>query len=178
LLYFYRATNRETMHPNQQLIQNFYEAFQQLDAVAMQRCYHKDIRFSDPAFPALNGPAAGAMWGMLTETLKKGNGGWQLEFSQVQANDTHGSAHWEAHYTLTSTGNQVHNKIDARFRFQDGKIIEHVDSFDFYRWARMGFGFRGALLGWLPFFRKKVQATVNSLLMKYMERNGITLGKS
>jgi ketosteroid isomerase-like protein len=159
------------MHPNAQLIQRFYAAFQNMDADAMKSCYHSNIHFSDPAFPDLKGAQAGAMWSMLIENLKKGKGGWKLEFSNIAANDTEGSAHWEAHYTLSSTGNQIHNIIDARFQFQDGKIIRHVDSFDFYRWARMGFGLKGTLLGWAPFFKKKVQATVNGLLVKYMERS-------
>jgi hypothetical protein len=34
----------------------------------------------------------------------------------------------------------------------------------------MGFGMKGTLLGWAPFFKKKVQATVKNLLIKYMER--------
>lgn len=159
------------MHPNAQLIQSFYTAFQNLNVDGMKHCYHPNIHFSDPAFPDLNGAQAGAMWSMLIENLKKGKGGWKLEFSSIAANDTEGSAHWEAHYTLSSTGNKVHNIIEARFQFQDGKIIRHIDSFDFYRWARMGFGLKGTLLGWAPFFRKKVQATVNSLLIKYMERS-------
>jgi hypothetical protein len=136
----------------------------------MKSCYHPSIHFSDPAFPDLKGAQAGAMWSMLIENLKKGKGGWKLKFSNIDANETEGSAHWEAYYTLSSTGNQVHNIIDARFQFQDGKIIRHIDSFDFYRWARMGFGLKGTLLGWAPFFKKKVQATVNGLLIKYMEK--------
>jgi ketosteroid isomerase-like protein len=159
------------MHPNAQLIHNFYAAFQNLDAEGMKKYYHPDIRFSDPAFPDLKAEQVGAMWSMLIENLKKGKGGWRLEFSGIQADDTSGTAHWEAHYTLSSTGNKVHNIIDARFTFRDGKIIRHVDSFDFYRWARMGFGFKGTLLAWAPFFKKKVQATVKNLLIKYMDKN-------
>jgi ketosteroid isomerase-like protein len=159
------------MHPHEQLIHNFYTAFQKLDADGMKNCYHADIQFSDPAFPDLNGNKAGAMWAMLIENLKKGKGGWKLEFGNISANETEGRAHWEAYYTLSSTGNQVHNRIDAYFQFQEGKIVRHVDAFDFYRWARMGFGVKGILFGWAPFFKKKVQTTVNGLLIKYMERN-------
>jgi ketosteroid isomerase-like protein len=158
------------MHPNAQLIERFYKAFQNLDAEGMKNCYHANIHFSDPAFPDLKGIQAGAMWAMLIENLKKSKDGWKLEFGNISANDAEGSAHWEAHYTLSSTGNKVHNRIDARFQFQEGKIIRHVDSFDFYRWARMGFGLKGTLLGWAPFFKKKVQNTVNALLIKYMEK--------
>jgi ketosteroid isomerase-like protein len=158
------------MHPNAQLLQDFYTAFQNLNSDGMKKCYHPNIHFSDPAFPDLHGEQAGAMWSMLIDNLKKSKDGWKLEFSKIEADETTGTAHWEAHYTLSSTGRRVHNIIDAHFQFQDGKIVRHRDSFDFYRWARMGFGWKGTLMGWAPFFQKKVQATVKNLLIKYMER--------
>lgn len=159
------------MHPNAQLIHNFYTAFQNQNAEEMNSCYHADIQFSDPAFPNLKGSEVSAMWGMLTENLKKSGGSWRLEFNNIQADETTGRAHWEAYYTLSSTGNKVHNVIEATFFFKDGKIIQHIDAFNFYRWASMAFGVKGVLLGWAPFFQKKVQATVKNLLIKYMERS-------
>ena len=53
------------MHPNAALIQQFYQAFQQLDAATMAGCYHPDIHFSDPVFPDLRGTEASDMWRML-----------------------------------------------------------------------------------------------------------------
>ncbi|MNG25521.1 hypothetical protein D3C84_1103890 [compost metagenome] len=44
----------------------------------------------------------------------------------------------------------VENRIHARFLFSDGKIIEHHDSFDLWRWARQALGVKGLLLGWAP----------------------------
>lgn len=160
------------MNANQKLIQKFYTSFQQLDANGMKACYHPDIEFSDPAFPALRGKEAGAMWSMLCDALQKSNEGWKLEFSEVKANDTEGSCHWEAHYTFSLTGRKIHNRIDASFLFKDGKIIKHTDTFDFYRWARMAFGFRGVILGWTSFFKRKVQATTRKRLEGFQKRNG------
>ncbi len=53
------------MHPNEQLIQRFYEAFARRDAEAMAACYHRDVEFSDPVFPDLKGDEARDMWRML-----------------------------------------------------------------------------------------------------------------
>lgn len=160
------------MHPNAQCIHNFYTAFQNLDAGCMKECYHQSVQFSDPAFPNLQGNQVGAMWSMLIENLKKGGGKWQLDFSDINADDNTGTANWEAHYTLSVTGNRVHNRISARFQFHEGKIIRHEDTFDFYRWARMAFGIKGVLLGWAPFFQQKVQSTVNQSLTKYIAKTG------
>ena len=134
------------MHPNAALIERFYKAFQAKDAEAMAACYAPDVRFSDPVFTDLRGPLAGDMWRMLCERGKD----LTLEFSGVRADDAEGAAHWEARYTFSQTGNKVLNIIDARFKFRDGLIVEHVDTFDLYRWMSQALGFMGVALGWLP----------------------------
>jgi hypothetical protein len=161
------------MHLNAQLIQNFYTSFKNLDPEGMKKCYHADIQFSDPAFPSLKGKEVGAMWSMLLENLKKGKDPWLLEFSNVQADDAKGSCHWEAHYTLSTTGKRIHNIIESIFEFKDGLIIRQVDDFDFYRWAKMAFGTTGLLLGWTPIIKGKVQARVSQSLAAYIEKNQI-----
>ncbi|MNG34668.1 hypothetical protein D3C84_1212160 [compost metagenome] len=55
-----------------------------------------------------------------------------------------------ATYLFSQTGNTVVNHIQANFRFEGGKIVEHRDSFDLWRWARQALGTKGLLLGWTP----------------------------
>jgi ketosteroid isomerase-like protein len=152
------------MHPHEELIESFYTSFQKLDAEAMARCYHPDIRFSDPVFPALSKSEVGAMWRMLCAQAKN----FELTFAGVQANEQSGRAHWEARYDFSATGRRVHNKIDAEFEFQDGKIIRHTDSFGFWKWSRMALGPAGLLLGWTPLVRRKVQRQARERLSKFM----------
>ena len=152
------------MHPNENLIETFYTSFQKLDAAAMARCYHPDIRFSDPVFPVLAGAEADAMWRMLCSQAKN----FELTFSDIQANDQTGKAHWEAQYDFSATGRRVHNKIAAAFEFQDGKIIKHTDIFDFWKWSCMALGAPGFLLGWTPLLRKKVQRQARERLTRFM----------
>ena len=159
------------MHPNAKLIQSFYESFKNLDPEEMKKCYHPKVQFSDPVFPHLTGEQVSAMWAMLISNLKKGSNPWQLDFNQINATDLKGSCHWEAHYTLSVTGRKVHNIIDAQFHFQDGLIIQHSDTFNFYRWARLGFGIIGTLMGWHPLFKRKVQARVRHQLEQFLERH-------
>lgn len=156
------------MSANEALIHKFYSSFQRLDADGMKACYHADITFSDPVFPGLKGKEVSAMWMMLIESLKKNEAGWKLEFSNVKANDTEGSCRWEAYYIFSLTGRKIHNIIDAKFKFGDGKIIQHTDSFDFYRWTRMTFGTTGVLIGWTSFFRKKLQHKIHHRLGSFM----------
>ena len=157
------------MHPHEQLIHDFYSAFKERNHEAMAVCYHPEIRFSDPAFPDLRGPRAAAMWRMLCE---RGTD-LELEYSQVEADETTGSAHWQARYTFRATRRKVHNKISAQFRFRDGKIVEHRDRFDFWAWSRQALGPAGLLLGWTPLLRRKVQRTAGSQLDRCCENWGI-----
>jgi len=144
---------------HQDLIVDFYTAFQQRDGQRMSACYHPQARFSDPVF-TLDAAGAGNMWTMFCE----GSQDLAVTFGDVRAEGDHGQAHWEAEYTFANTGRPVHNRIDADFRFRDGKIIEHRDSFSFWAWSRMALGAPGLLLGWTPFLRKKVQRMARARL--------------
>ena len=146
-------------------IEKFYAAFNDLDAEAMAACYHEDIVFEDPAFGELKGEQAKNMWRMLCSSQKGKD--FRVEASQIESNDQTGSAHWEAHYDFSQTKRRVHNKIDAKFEFKDGLIIKHVDVFDLYRWSKQALGFKGVMIGWTGFFKKKLHAQTHRLLAKF-----------
>jgi len=129
----------------------FYRAFQRRDGATMASCYTPDTTFRDPVF-ALQGERVGAMWRMLCERGKD----LRVEFSDVRADGDRGSAQWQAWYRFSKSGRPVHNLIHAEFRFRDGLICEHVDSFDFWRWSRQALGPTGLLLGWSGWLRNKV----------------------
>ncbi|MFM8900919.1 MAG: nuclear transport factor 2 family protein [Burkholderiales bacterium] len=156
-----------TPHPHAALITRFYTAFAQRDWAVMASCYHPDVHFTDPAFD-LRGPRAAQMWRMLCTQGKD----LQLSFSDVQANDASGSAHWEARYTFSKTGRSVHNQIDAQFQFRDGLIHRHVDHFDFWRWSRQALGRPGVLLGWSGFLKGKVQEQAARSLDSFVTKLG------
>lgn len=152
---------------NEQLIRHFYESFQSKDYRSMAACYHPDATFRDEAFDLKNGKEIAAMWHMLCEAGKD----LRVEFSGVQANENSGRAHWEAWYTFSRTGRRVHNIIEARFEFRDGKIFRHTDSFSFWRWSRQSLGTTGLLLGWTGFLKNKVRSTAMSGLWKFIEKH-------
>lgn len=146
------------------LIETFYTGLSNLDAETMISCYHDDVVFEDPGFGKLKGNRAKGMWRMLCKNARN----FKVEFSQVEANDQKGSAHWEAWYSFSKTGRSVHNKIDAQFEFKDGKIIKHIDDFNLHRWASQAIGWKGALLGGTGFFKKKLILQTNKILDKFM----------
>lgn len=154
------------MHPNAQLIERFYRAFQQRDAEAMAACYAPDVVFSDPAFGELRGAEAGDMWRMLCGRAKD----LSVRYSDVVADDVRGSARWEADYLFSQTGRTVHNRIEAGFEFRDGLIAVHRDRFDMWRWSRQALGLPGVLLGWSPVVRNKVRRQARAGLEAFRRR--------
>ena len=154
-------------HPHEELITKFYTSFKNKDAAGMAECYHDDVVFSDPAFPELKGWQAGAMWTMLVD---RGGADLEVTFDSVQADDNGGSAHWEAKYPFGKAKRPIHNKIDATFEFKDGKIVKHVDRFNFWRWSIMALGPAAIVLGLLPATRAKVQKEAGTGLQMYIKR--------
>lgn len=158
------------MNTNEELITKFYTAFQAKDGNTMSNSYHADAEFSDPAFQNLKGKEVGAMWMMLVERGQN----LSIRFSNVKADDTHGSADWEADYSFSKTGRMVYNKIHAEFTFQDGKIKTHKDSFSLWKWAGMAMGPVGNFLGWLPLIQNKIRKEAMTGLSLYMKRKRIS----
>lgn len=153
-------------HPNDELIQRFYAAFAKHDGDAMAACYTPDAHFSDPVFTDLRGAEPGAMWRMLTGRAED----LEVELVEHEAEDERGSAHWLADYTFSSTGRKVHNDVRAEFRFQDGLIAEHRDSFSFYAWSRQALGPAGLALGWTPLIHGKVKRQARAGLDEFLAR--------
>ncbi|MEO6068817.1 MAG: nuclear transport factor 2 family protein [Gemmatimonadota bacterium] len=151
-------------HPNAALIERFYTALNKRNAEGMVACYAKDVTFSDPVFPGLTGDRARGMWRMLCARGKD----LRIEFRDIQADDRTGSAHWEAWYSFSATGRQVHNVIDATFAFREGRIATHIDRFDLYRWARQALGMKGVLLGWAPPVQNTIRRTAAKALDAFL----------
>lgn len=154
------------MNANEQLINHFYTCFKNKDYSGMQACYADNATFSDAVFKNLNSDQVKAMWQML---ILKGKD-MRIEFSQISADEKTGKAHWDAYYTFSATGKKVINKIDANFEFENGKIVKHIDDFNFYTWAKQALGTTGLLLGWTGFMKNKIQTTAMANLEKFMEK--------
>jgi ketosteroid isomerase-like protein len=156
------------MISNEQLINQFYTAFQNKDYTVMQACYADHAKFSDPVFVDLNAGEVRAMWEMLCKNGKD----LKLTFDQVQVNGNIVTANWTAIYTFSKTGKKVKNKINASFTIENGLIVSHKDQFDLYAWGRQAFGFTGWIIGWTDVFRNKIQETAMKNLAKFMTQNG------
>ncbi|HEX5610361.1 MAG TPA: nuclear transport factor 2 family protein [Solirubrobacterales bacterium] len=148
---------------NKATIERLYAAFAECNGAAMTACYAPAAHFRDPAFGDLEGDDVGAMWRMLTGRATD----LKIELHEHEAGEETGSAHWIARYTF-STGRAVINDIQASFRFDGaGLITDHVDEFDFRRWASQALGPSGHLVALLPPLRRKARARALDQLATY-----------
>ncbi len=155
------------MSDNKQVIENFYTAFARLDWQAMNACYHDEAFFYDPVFHNLQVREVKAMWEMLCKQAKD----FSVTADHIEADEEgYGSCNWIATYTFSTTGKRVVNHCKARFKFEDAKIIEHLDDFDLWKWSRQALGMKGLLLGWLPFVQNALHRRARKSLKKFMKQ--------
>jgi ketosteroid isomerase-like protein len=153
-------------HPNAALIERLYAALDAGDGETMASLYAPDAIFSDPAFGELHGSEPGDMWRMLCSQATD----LRVSASDVSADDSTGSARWVAHYTFSATGRPVENRVSAAFRFRDGLIAEHRDSFSMWRWSRQALGPPAFVLGWNPVGRALFQRRARGRLEEWRSR--------
>lgn len=146
-------------------ITQLYAALQAGDGDAMAAAYAPGARFEDPAFGRLEGPEVGAMWRMLTGRST----GVAVEVREHEATGAAGSANWVATYRFGPHGRPVVNDVQARFGFApDGRIAEHVDTFDLARWAAQAMGPVQGVLGRTPLLGLLVRRTTRKQLDAFM----------
>lgn len=150
---------------SQKIMENFYQSFARLDAKAMVSLYHPDTLFNDPVFVDLNAEEVKAMWQMLIDRSK---GELVIEYHSLIGDEEVAQCTWEAKYTFSKTGREVHNIIHSTMEFKDNQIITHTDHFNFWRWSGMALGTPGKLLGWTPIIKGKVQKMARKSLDDYL----------
>jgi ketosteroid isomerase-like protein len=153
------------MNNNEELIQTFYDAFARRDYATMQDCYSANPVFNDPVFGVLQGDEVKAMWEMLCKSAKD----LTIQTDKIEVDGEYGTCNWTAIYPFSKTGRKVVNKIKAHLRIADGKIIEHTDEFDIYKWSRQALGLPGILLGWSGYLKNKIRSDARKKLDAFMK---------
>lgn len=130
----------------------------------MQNCYTENATFNDPVFHNLTATQVRAMWEMFCVKSKD----LKIEFKNIRADQNNGSAQWTATYIFSLTGKKVVNHISAHFVLENGKIVNHRDTFNFYNWTRQALGLSGVLFGWTPLVKNKVRKTAMKSLNNFI----------
>lgn len=148
------------------VVRRLYDAFERGDGLAMEACYAEDAIFRDEVFDLTGRKEIGGMWNMLLSRATD----LQVRLVDVLGDARQARATWVADYTFGQTGNKVHNEIEAEFVLRGDLIVEHHDKFDFWKWSRQALGPIGAIAGWTPWVRGKVQSEARRGLETYLRR--------
>ncbi len=151
---------------NEQLLKDYYTAFQNRDAQSMASYYHEQAQFDDPAFGKLNRDEVALMWQMLCRSSKD----LRVKFQLKHVDETSARVDWEAFYSYGKSKRKVHNQVKASFKFQDDKILYHNDLFSLWKWARQAMGSIGLFIGWTKFFRNRLQQQSNDMLQRFLAK--------
>ncbi|WP_435262675.1 nuclear transport factor 2 family protein [Tenacibaculum sp. nBUS_03] len=152
---------------NNKLVEKFYSSFSSGNIEKMTECYHKDILFHDPVFGTLKGERVLKMWEML---LNRRTNKTKISFTNIETTMQVGTANWTAKYIYGENNRKVINMVSASFKFKDGKIIEHIDTFNLWKWTQQAIGVKGYLIGWPPFMKKKIQKMAKSRLDNFINK--------
>lgn len=155
------------MIENEETIHKLYSALQTLNHKGMIQCYHPEATFRDPVFELNSKDEITGMWTMLCKSAKA----FEFHYDEVWTEEDEGGAILNAEYLFSQTNRMVHNHIHARFKFKNGLIIEHVDTFDFWKWSRQALGFPGVVLGWSSLLQRKVQNQAYTNMKRFMREN-------
>ena len=150
------------MSRNRITMDRFFTAFQARDARTMAQCYHEDAHFQDPVFD-VRGQDVRKMWAMLCTGAQD----LDVQVLETGVEGDRGTARWDAVYSFSRNGRKVHNKIESRFTFRDGLIIEQKDDFNLWRWSAMALGPTGWLLGWSPVVRRRIRSDARRRLEQF-----------
>ena len=151
---------------NRDVVDTFYAALANGDGETMAGLYHPNCVFEDPAFGKLNGGDAGDMWRMLCSNATD----LQVRHTIKSSTDTIVVTDWIAEYTFSPTGRSVTNNVTATMTFEDGKITDHRDRFNFWKWSAQALGTPGLLLGWTPLLKAQVRKTTASNLAAFQAK--------
>ncbi|CAN5574536.1 nuclear transport factor 2 family protein [soil metagenome] len=145
------------------VVDTFYTSLGNRDGEAMAACYHGDVVFEDPAFGELRGRDAGDMWRMLCSRSVD----LRVEHQILETTENTARTNWIANYTFTATGRQVRNDVVATMKFVDGKIIDHRDEFNVWKWSSQALGLPGKLFGWSSALKSRVRKTARGNLRAF-----------
>jgi ketosteroid isomerase-like protein len=166
-------------HPNVALVERLFAALNRHDHDAMAGCYDNDqATFHDIAFHLERKPEIHDMWRMICE----GESGIEVNVKRIDADAERGEARVLDRYRFgrdkarRKEGQLVVNEITSRFRFRDGRIIEHVDECDERAWAKQALG---GPIGWIAGRSRFVRSlSATAKLKKFLRDHPATTSRA
>lgn len=138
-----------TSEETRSALTRFYDAFTRRDGATMAGMYAAGATFEDPVF-RLKGNDIGRMWVGLLGRARD----FSVAYTIAQATAGRGTVEWTARYLFA--GRPVVNVVVSGIVFDGEKLAQHVDRFDFPRWAAQALGLPGKLFARFQWFQRAV----------------------
>ena len=161
-----KLKNKRKHMIDEKIVHKFYRAFAEGDAEQMVSFYHEKAHFEDPIFGKLNAQQVANMWRMLIARRDKNT---QITHKITGVNGGIIKVNWIAQYNYGPKKRKVVNHVSAQLKIVDGRIMEHTDHFDLWKWTQQAFGLPGYLLGWSSFMKMKIKGKVSLALKEFIE---------
>lgn len=153
------------MSSNRELIEKFYQSFQNRDFEAMDNCYDDNIVYFDPLYHFLNGSNVKFMWKFRYANTNHFN----LDFEQIKTDDEeYFTIEYRIRYVSEETGNVVDQSIKSYIRISSGKISEHSEAFSIHQWSSMVYGGIAKLIGWNRFYQNRLKKNARKKLLNFI----------
>jgi ketosteroid isomerase-like protein len=161
---------------NEDVVKNFFLAYQAHDCKGMHSCLDENVKFSDFGFD-IQGDEVRAMWHLFTSQTETRPPIEVPGFEIIKSNDDLITAKYQVKYPFGEKKRVVDYTIEAHMKLKDGKIIDHKDISSITEWAWMAFGLPVYLISWTPYFHNKVKKDANERLQHFMrEHNYLSTG--
>jgi ketosteroid isomerase-like protein len=114
----------EAMHPNEEVVRSFYEAFERRDIEALQRIVHPDIVYHESGSNRFSGDHQGFenVMSFFENVGQLFEGNIEVEIHDVVAGDTHVVV--LENMRLSRGGRTVETKAAAIFHVEGGRVTE------------------------------------------------------
>lgn len=151
------------MSKEAQIVKEFYKALSKGDYQKVNSLYHDDAKYRDEIFD-LRGKEINALW--YTATRPEMN--LIAHCKSLKVDGDRVTTDWNISYTIDTLNRKVELDETGVFQFQDGKIINHKDSYDFWSWCAQSLGFIGKALGWSQWLKNRVRNQAKKSVLSNM----------
>lgn len=155
---------------NTEIVEQFYSAFSKLDFQTLSKYLSQDVVYYDPLWGLLEGDLVFYLWQMKCESLSY----FSFQYHDIEELDSeYITCKWETRFFYKKSGTHVKMNGKAYMRINNGLITEHSDGYKLSDWLAATRGWKGKLLGWTGYMKRKEESIHREQLERYIKNKSL-----